>query len=174
MILTEEDREKIYITYSGKVMGYIMARVRRRAEAEDLTADVFEKVYRKIGDYDRTKSSLSTWIFTITRNTLIDAYRRQRPTEELSETLSDDTEIDEELLQSETLGELADALKRLDQELRDIIVLRYYDGKPLTEIATMMNLSYGAVKLRHQNALNEIRRMLSGEEPGRVVPLRVL
>ena len=57
MILTEEDREKIYTAYSGKVMGYIMARVRRRAEAEDLTADVFEKVYRKIGDYDRTKSS---------------------------------------------------------------------------------------------------------------------
>ena len=160
MILTEEDREKIYTAYSGKVMGYIMARVRRRAEAEDLTADVFEKVYRKIGDYDRTKSSLSTWIFTITRNTLIDSYRRKRPTEELSEEMPDLTELDENLLQTETLQELAQALRGLEEELRDIVVLRYYDGKPLTEIAAMMQMSYGAVKLRHQNALMMLREEL--------------
>ena len=161
MILTEEDREKIYTAFSGKVMGYIMARVQRRAEAEDLTADVFEKVYRRIGDYDRTKSSLSTWIFTITRNTLIDSYRRRRPTEELDETIADTTEVDENLLQAETLGELADALQGLPEELRDIVVLRYYDGKPLTEIAVMMRLSYGAVKIRHQKALDLIRAALS-------------
>ena len=177
MILTEEDREKIYTAYSGKVMGYIMARVRRRAEAEDLTADVFEKVYRKIGDYDRTKSSLSTWIFTITRNTLIDSYRRKRPTEELSEEIPDLTELDENLLQTETLQELARALRGLEEELRDIVVLRYYDGKPLTEIADLMGLSYGAVKIRHQKALNEIRHALNGDEAGpvrkgKIIPLR--
>ncbi|MBO7663400.1 MAG: sigma-70 family RNA polymerase sigma factor [Clostridia bacterium] len=175
MILTEEDREKIYTAYSGKVMGYIMARVRRRAEAEDLTADVFEKVYRKIGDYDRTKSSLSTWIFTITRNTLIDSYRRKRPTEELSEEIPDLTELDEDLLQTETLEELARALRSLEEELRDIVVLRYYDGKPLTEIAELMGLSYGAVKIRHQKALNEIRRLMGDEENaprGKIISLR--
>ncbi len=176
MILTEEDREKIYTAYSGKVMGYIMARIRRRAEAEDLTADVFEKVYRKIGDYDRSKSSLSTWIFTITRNTLIDSYRRRRPTEELDETIADTTEVDEGLLQNETLQELAQALRELDQELRDIIVLRYYDGKQLTEIAEIMKLSYGAIKLRHQKALKEIKRLMGmGDDAvpqGKIVLLR--
>ena len=45
--------------------------------------------------------------------------------------------------------------------MRDIIVLRYYDGKPLTEIAEMMNLSYGAVKLRHQNAVLMLRQALT-------------
>ena len=46
----------------------------------------------------------------------------------------------------------------------DIIVLRYYDGKPLTEIAKIMNLSYGAVKLRHQNAIMLLKEQLMDEE----------
>ena len=69
-------------------------------------------------------------------------------------------ELDADLLQSETLGELAAALKSLPQQLTDIIVLRYYDGKPLTEIAGIMNLSYGAVKLCHQNAIMLLRQAL--------------
>ncbi len=155
------DIETLYAQYSGKVMGYIHARVRNRADAEDLCADVFEKIQRKLEGFDPSKASVSTWIFTITRNTVIDHYRRSRPSEELDENLSDDTELDEDLLNSESLGELAGALRSLPEEMRDIIVLRYYDGKPLTEIADLMGLSYGAVKLRHQSALNRLRLALS-------------
>ena len=155
------DIETIYAQFSTKVMGYIHARVRNRADAEDLCSDVFEKVQRKLADFDPSKASVSTWVFTITRNTVIDHYRRSKPTEELDETLSDDTEIDEGLLNSESLSELAGALRALPEELRDLIVLRYYDGKPLTEVAEIMGLSYGAVKLRHQSAIAKLRRLLT-------------
>ena len=159
--MTSSEWEELYSQFSGKVMGYIISRVQRRADAEDLCSDVFEKVYRKYDTYDSSKASVSTWIFTITRNTVIDHYRRSRPSEELDENLSDDTELDEDLLNSESLSELAGALRSLPEEMRDIIVLRYYDGKPLTEIADLMGLSYGAVKLRHQSALNRLRLALS-------------
>ena len=155
------DIETLYAQYSSKVMGYILARFRIRAEAEDLCSDLFEKIQRKLGDFDSSKASVSTWIFTITRNTVIDHYRRSRPAEELDENLSDDTELDEGLLNSESLSELAGALRALPAEMRDIIVLRYYDGKPLTEIAGLMGLSYGAVKLRHQAAIAKLRKALS-------------
>ena len=155
------DLDRIYTEYSGKVMGYIRARIRNSADAEDLHAEVFEKILRKIGDFDETKASLNTWIFTVTRNTVIDHFRRTKPTEELDENLSDNVELDEDLLNQESLSELAAALRRLPQQLMDIIVLRYYDGKPLTEIAEIMNLSYGAVKLRHQNAVIMLREALS-------------
>ena len=159
--MTAEQQEKIYTAFYGKVMGYLCARINRRAEAEDLASDVFEKVFTRFDQYDGSKSSVSTWIFTITRNTLIDHYRRTKPTEELDENLSDQSEIDEDLLRSESLEELAAALRRMPQELRDLIVLRYYDNRPLTEVAEMMGLSYGAVKLRHQKALGMLRRVLS-------------
>ena len=154
--------EQVYTEYSGKVMGYIRARVRSSADAEDLHSEVFEKILRKIEGFDPEKASLNTWIFTITRNTVIDHFRRTKPNEELDENLSDNIELDEGLLNSETLSELAAALKRLPEQMRDIVVLRYFDGKPLTEIAEIMNLSYGAVKLRHQNAVLMLRQALSG------------
>ena len=152
--------ERIYTEYHSKVAGYIRARIRSEADAEDLCADVFEKIFRKYDEYDREKAALGTWIFTITRNTLIDFFRRNKPSEELDENLSDDTELDADLIRTETLSELAAALRRLPEQMRDIIVLRYYDGKPLTEIAKIMNLSYGAVKLRHQNAVAMLRQAM--------------
>ena len=154
--------EQVYTDYHGKVMGYISARIRNWADAENLCSDVFMKIQEKLDSYDDSKAAVSTWVFTITRNTLIDHYRRKKPTEELDENLSDDSEVDESLLSRETLSELAGALMKLPEQMRDIIVLRYYDGKPLTEIAEMMGLSYGAVKLRHQNALMLIREKMSG------------
>ncbi len=155
--------EQIYRAYSGKVMSYITTRIRNHADAEDLCADVFEKIQRKLPDYDPEKAAIGTWVFTITRNTLIDHYRRNRPSEELNENLSDDSEVDADLLRTETLSELAAALRKLPRELMDIVVLRYYDGKPLTEIARMMGLSYGAVKLRHQNALQLLKGQLGAK-----------
>ena len=157
------DMEQIYAEYSPKVLSYIRTRVQGQANAEDLCADVFEKIMRKIGEYDQSKAALGTWIFTITRNTVIDYFRRSRPQEELDENMQDDEfEIDADLLSGESLSELASALRHLPQQLMDIIVLRYYDGKPLTDIAKMMGLSYGAVKLRHQNALMLLREQLQG------------
>ena len=150
-----------YTDYSGKVMAYIRARIRSKADAEDLQSEVFEKIMRKIDEFNPEKASLNTWIFTITRNTVIDHYRRSRPGEELDENLSDGVELDESLLNNETLSELAAALRKLPEQMRDIIVLRYYDGKPLTEIAQLMGLSYGAVKLRHQNAVIMLREAMN-------------
>ncbi len=158
--MSPSDMERIYTDYHGKVMGYIRARIRGEADAEDLCADVFEKIYRKYDDYDPSKAALGTWIFTITRNTLIDFFRRNKPSEELDENLSDDTEVDADLIRTETLSELAAALRSLPRQLMDIIVLRYYDGKPLTEIAQLMGLSYGAIKLRHQQAVMRLRQAM--------------
>ena len=158
--MTTPDIEQLYTDYYKKVMGYISARIRNRADAEDLCSDVFEKIQRKLPDFDSEKASVSTWVFTITRNTLIDHFRRVKPQEELDENLSDDSEVDECLLANESLEELAAALKRMPEELRDLIVLRYYDNRPLTEVAEMMGLSYGAVKLRHQNALVMLKKLM--------------
>lgn len=158
--MTNQVFESIYAEYYGKVMGYIMARIRNRADAEDLCSSIFMKIYEKYDQYDQSKSALGTWIFSITRNSLIDHYRKTKPTAELDENMPEDEELDENLLNTESLGELAAALRKMPEQLRDIIVLRYYDGKPLTEIAEIMNLSYGAVKLRHQNALMLLRQAL--------------
>ena len=150
--------EQIYLQYKGKVLGYIRSHVNSNADAEDICSDVFEKIRLKLDAYDSSKSQLGTWIYSITRNSVIDFYRRQKQESEPDENLADDTPIDEGLLKAESLSMLAAALKKLPEMHRNIIVLHYYERKPLTEIAEMLSISYGAVKLRHADALETLRR----------------
>ena len=159
--MNHPDIEQIYTEYRDRVMGYIYARLRSRADAEDLCQDVFEKINMKLDSFDSGKASISTWIYSITRNSVIDFYRRSHPHEEIDENMVQDGAVDDSLLNDETLEELAEALEKLPAELREIVVLRYYDGMPLTEIAKAMNMSYGMVKLRHNSALELIRRSMS-------------
>ena len=159
--MTLEEQNRLYTKYYGRVLGYIRARVNNRADAEDLCQDVFEKAFRAADRFDASRSSPGTWLFAITRNAVIDHFRRSRPTEELPEDLRDDALPEDGLLQTELLDELAAALEKLPEDLADIVVLRYYDRLPLTEIAGRVGLSYGAVKLRHQKALSLLRKALA-------------
>ena len=150
--MTAAQQEELYTQYRGKVLGYIRARVNNREDAEDLCQDVFVKVFRAADRYDAEKSAPGTWIYAVTRNAVIDYFRKNRPAEELPE---------DAVMQTALLDELAEALEQLPDELTDIIVARYYDRLPLTEIAERMGLSYGAVKLRHQKALMLLRTAMA-------------
>ncbi|MCR4770897.1 MAG: sigma-70 family RNA polymerase sigma factor [Oscillospiraceae bacterium] len=155
--MTAEEQTRLYTEYRGRVLGYIRARVNSREDAEDLCQDVFEKVFRSADRYDAEKASPGTWIYAVTRNTVIDFFRRSRPFEELPEDIADDGLPEDGVMQEALLNSLAAALEKLPEELTDIIVARYYDRLPLTEIAGKLGMSYGAVKLRHQKALTLLR-----------------
>ncbi len=156
-MMTATEQATLYTEYQPKVFSYIRSRVRVPEDAEDLCEDVFVKVFRAGDRYDAKKSSPGTWIYAITRNTVIDYFRKSRPTEEMPEDIRVDALPEEEILQRELLESLASALESLPDELTDIVVMRYYDRIPLTEIAEKLGLSYGAVKLRHQKALSLLR-----------------
>ncbi|MCR4591014.1 MAG: sigma-70 family RNA polymerase sigma factor [Lachnospiraceae bacterium] len=150
------DIETIYTDYHEKVLYFIRCKVNSVDDAEDICSDVFMKVQNKFSDFDSEKASLSTWIFTIARNTVIDFYRKTRVTEEIPEDLSSDFEVDSGLLNRETLSALADALEKLSDEERTVIVLHYYEGLSLKDIEENTGLSYGQVKLRHNSALKKM------------------
>ncbi len=158
--MTADEKERLYVEYREKVLSYIRSRVFNASDVEDLCEDVFVKAFSASDSYDRSKASPGTWLYSITKNTVIDYCRRIRPTEEIPEELSDGSLLEDEILNTETLEELAAALERLPAELTDIIVLHYYDGMPLTEIAASLNISYGMVKIRHNKALALLRSAL--------------
>ena len=87
------DADKIYKEFYPKVYQYLVNRMGSIHDAEDMAQTVFLKVYTKLDTFDKEKSSLSTWIFNITRNTLIDHQRSMvlRIHEEIPETMADDS-----------------------------------------------------------------------------------
>ncbi len=155
-------KEEIYTNYRDKVFAYIRNHVNSPEDAEDLCEDVFVKIYTKLDTYDDSKASISTWIYSVTSNTVIDFYRTNHVHSEIPEDLSDPVNlIEDDYLNNESMQLLADALKTLPQEQRDIIVLRYYKGLTLQEVAEKMNLSYGITTLRHREALGRLQSVLA-------------
>lgn len=155
------DRERVYLDYRDKVRRYISGKVRNIHDIEDLTSDVFVKVYEKLEKFDGEKASVSTWVYTITRNTVIDFYRTNKTCEELPETLVSDDGVDENIIKEESLSELCDALESLNERSRDLIIFHYYKGSTLKEIAGKMSISYSYAKLLHNNALAKLKDFLS-------------
>ena len=156
--MSEQMREDIYRDYHGKIYAYIQNKVVDRFLAEDLCADVFLKVYEKLDSFDPAQSSLSTWIYTIARNTLTDYYRTRKVIGEIPETFAEAGSIEDDICSSEMLDILADALEKLDERSRDIIIFRYYSGMTLKAIAQKLNISYAYVKVLHNRALAEMKK----------------
>ena len=154
------DKEKLYREYHAKVYGYIYSKINDPHDAEDITADVFVKIYAKLDTFDENKSSLSTWVYTVTRNTLTDYYRTKKVLEELPETVEGGASAEDEICNAEMLEALADALETLPKRERDIIILRFYSGRTLKEIAGELDISYAYVKVLQNKALEKLREKL--------------
>ena len=153
--------EAVFLEYHEKVRRYISGKVTNPHDAEDLTSEVFLKICEKLEAYNAEKASISTWVYTIARNTVIDYFRTNKAHAEIPETLSSDESIDGNLLREEALSELCDALEKLDERQRDIVILRYYNGLTLKEVAEKTGISYSYAKLLHNNALSELKALLS-------------
>lgn len=83
-----EDFNKIYAKSHKSILNFILRKVNSQVIAEELTNDVFMKVYNHLENYDESRSTMNTWIMNITSNTIIDYYRKKK-----LETLSLDKEI---------------------------------------------------------------------------------
>lgn len=153
--------EQVYRDYKNKVFGYIYNRIHDHAVAEELTSDVFVKVVANIDRYDPEKASVSTWVFVITRNTLIEHYRKRRETEDIDglEIPVTDEPIDR-IVMEEQQELVAKALLELPEKMRDIIVARYYYGFRFSKIGEMMEMTEANARVTHSRALAKLREII--------------
>ena len=120
-------------------------------------------MYGKLDLFDPEKSGISTWIYNITRNTVIDHFRTMshRQHAELSETLKDERgDVSEKVVLEEELEELANALEKLSGAERDLIILHYYKNYTLLDIVEMMHTPYGRIKRLHAKVLLKLKQLI--------------
>jgi len=140
------------------------------AEAQDLTQEVFLRVFRSLKSFRAGEGSFVVWLYRVTRNLLIDHYRRTR-LERASESLEDQLAVLEERSgpASRTEGMLAGreasellqgALARLSPELRETVILRDLEGMEYREIAQVLRVPEGTVKSRLNRGRAELARVL--------------
>lgn len=149
-------QSEVYSLYYNKVFGYVLNRVRSRADAEDITSEVFLKVFSKSDEFDLHRSGASTYIFRVMQTTLADFYRKNRIVYTSLEEVSD--EIDETENLDELLTSLDDALDTLTERELAIVILHYYHGLSHKEVAKKMQLSYVNVRQICHVALEKLRK----------------
>ena len=144
-------------------------------DAEDLTQDVFIKVYKNLNSFDLQKGSFQTWMTTLARNLLVDHFRRtrlDRASDSLDASLGDDgPTIGDRLMDSgisqdkhvaglELKATIQDALKQLSPELREAVILRDLEDMDYKEIAQVLRIPEGTVKSRISRGRGELARLL--------------
>ena len=107
--------EQIYLQYHDKVRAYVRGKIQDPHDVEDLVSAVFMKIVQKLDSYDPAKASVSTWVYTIARNTVTDHFRTRHTLVALSETMVD--EKPEELM-DDAPDSLADVLPVLKERER--------------------------------------------------------
>jgi RNA polymerase sigma-70 factor (ECF subfamily) len=163
-------------THHRRVYGLCYRFTGNPADAEDLTQDVFLKIYSNLASFDTTRGSLQVWITTMTRNLLVDNFRRtrnQRATGSLDEGWENTEELKpvdrltssspsphESAAQKELAKMVQNALARVSVELREAVILRDLQDLDYKEIAQVLGIPEGTVKSRISRGRAELARLL--------------
>ncbi len=170
--------EEIVTLYQRRIYNVCYRFAGAAEDAEDLTQEVFIKMYRTLKSYDASKGALITWVTTIARNLLVDHFRRSKQ-ERLTDSLEAAPAGDQDALTlSEQLPDLGpspdaglqtqetqrvvhQALQRLSPELREAVILRDLQDMDYREIAAVLRVPEGTVKSRINRGRAELARHLS-------------
>jgi len=146
-------------------------------DAQDLTQEVFIKMYRTLSSYDVERGAFMTWVTTMTRNLLVDHFRKTKqdrvtdsidaaPSEHedampLSHQIEDKGLPPDARVQSrETAEAVHQALQKLSPELREAVILRDLQDMDYREIAAVLKVPDGTVKSRINRGRAELARLL--------------
>ena len=170
--LTGDDTawEELIRVHTRRVYGLCYRFTGKDSEAQDLTQEVFLRVFRTLKTFRAQEGSFTTWLTRVTRNLLIDHYRRTRQDrvtgsiEEqlpmLAEGLSAEARTDHAVAGREASELLQAALQKLSPDLREAVILRDLQEMEYREIAGVLKIPEGTVKSRLNRGRAELARVL--------------
>jgi RNA polymerase sigma-70 factor (ECF subfamily) len=157
---------RLYDALVGSVYRYVMLRVHRREDAEDLTQLVFERIVSSLPRYRSRGRPFEAWAFRIARNAVIDHVRRDRAHEPLNEghDAAHDETPDRLTVRGEEIRELRRAIAGLTADQQEALALRFAAGLSAEEAATVMGRRAGTVRGLTFRAIASLRRRMEPEE----------
>jgi RNA polymerase sigma-70 factor (ECF subfamily) len=162
--------ETIISSYGKRIYNLSYRYTSRRSEAEDLTQEVFIRVYQNLKSYRPEAGSLQNWLLKVGRNLIIDHYRQTRRfqqtggSEELETLNIGDDRLPSPLRaaeRDEAVHFLNEGLQSLTPELKEALILRDLEGMAYQEIADMLGVPEGTVKSRINRGRLELAKLLT-------------
>jgi RNA polymerase sigma-70 factor (ECF subfamily) len=167
--------ERLVLRYKDRIYNYVLRMVRRREPAEDLTQEVFVRVFLAARTVRRHRS-FAAWLYRVANNICVDEHRRRKhekalvgsldapvrtETGEVTAEVPDDTRNPERLAGKRELGRAVwDAIEELPPKMRSVVLLFDMEGLSYEEIAEAVGCPVGTVKSRLFNARAQLRERL--------------
>jgi RNA polymerase sigma-70 factor (ECF subfamily) len=173
--------EQLARTQHRRIYGICYRFTGSQSDAEDQTQEVFLKMYKNLSSFDPSKGGFTTWLTTLTRNQLVDNYRRsrlERASDSLDETIGsgfgseDDGPTKAERLVDggksqeqhvaglELKAQIQAALAQVSPDLREAVILRDLEDMDYKDIAEILGVPQGTVKSRISRGRSELARLL--------------
>lgn len=154
---------RVYDHFFTQVYRYVRFRLPPEI-AEDITADIFVRVWEKLHRY-RVQGSVpfGAWVFRIARHMVIDAYRSHRTVDELPETLADPDHFnraDDRVQREQLLHMVRSALDQLPRRYREVLLLTFVAELPYHEVARALRMTEGGVRILKMRALRTLEDLL--------------
>lgn len=158
--------EMLYQKYEKLLYSYAYKMTSSHERSEEVVQDVFMKVWQKKGAYDADKGKLSTWLISVTRNSVIDLSRRKKldtfEYDERDDVNSDtnhfNSSVEQEAERHEDQEMINEAMRALNDEQKKIITLFYFRAYSQSQIAKALDLPLGTVKSRIRLALGHLKK----------------
>lgn len=158
--------DELYTLYADKLYRFILFRVSDEALAEDLVAEVFLRVLKRIDTFEgKTVAAFSAWLYRVARNLVTDQYRRHAkretaPLEKATPLLDARANPVDEAEKKQTREELLAAIGRLTPDQQQVILFKFYEDMGNAQVANLLGKTEGAVKSLQHRALATLERFL--------------
>lgn len=155
----------LYDKYVAKIYRFVFLKVGQRADAEDLTQQVFLNAWQNINNFRWQGFPFSSWLYKIATNAVIDYYRQQKiqiDLESVTETLTvtaETSDFDRAL----NLKNIWAAVAKLEPDQQNIIILKFVEKMNNKEIAAILGKSEGAIRVSQHRALKKIKEYVAEE-----------
>lgn len=164
-VTSPEALERLCDLYVPKIYGYVLKRVGKVEDAEDVTSVVFEKVLVNIETFDEDKASFSTWIYRIALNCITDFYRSRG---RKKEDAIDDAAFHAKASTGDGLERLdiqmfvIELVRQLPMKYQEAVTLRYFGDMRVLEVAEALGISETAASKRILRGLDQMKRIGAG------------
>jgi RNA polymerase sigma-70 factor, ECF subfamily len=154
----------LYDHYQPQIYRFIVLKVGRREEAEDLTHHVFLSAWQNIRSYRHQGHPFSSWLYQIARNQIIDHYRSERQTIDLESvqdiviSISDTEATSDDKFEMERVMR---SIRKMKPEYQDILIMRFVEELSIREVAESLRKSEGAVKLLQHRAMKQLKELMN-------------
>jgi RNA polymerase sigma factor (sigma-70 family) len=152
--------KKYYDDYFDRIYRFIYYKTQHKETAEDLTSTVFTKAYDNLDKYDPSKSSFSTWLYRIARNSVIDHYRTKKHNIDILDVwdLRTDYDIERDFKNQSILDEVMEAMEDINKEHREIIIMRLWDNLSYAEIAQIIGKSETNCRMIFSRSIGKLKK----------------